>query len=110
MQASYSRRIRRPRFRSLNPFFTFSDARNIRTGNPNLNPEYTDSYELGILHNYDKASLFYSAYYRYSTGVINRITTIEEGITFSSPQNVGTNNSFGLELTYSNEFTPWWEG
>jgi len=108
LQASYSRRIRRPRFRSLNPFFTFSDARNIRTGNPNLNPEYTDSYELGILHNWEKSSLFYSAYYRYSTGVISRITTVEDGITFSSPQNVGSRNAFGLELTYSNELTSWW--
>ena len=108
LQASYSRRIRRPRFRSLNPFFTFSDARNIRTGNPDLNPEYTDSYELGVLHNWEKSSFFYSAYYRYATGVITRITTVEDGITYSRPENVGTRDAFGLEVTYSNEFTPWW--
>lgn len=108
IQASYSRRIRRPRFWTLNPFSSFSDARNIRTGNPDLDPEYTDSYELGVLYNWEKSSFFYSAYYRYATGVITRITTVEDGITYSRPENVGSRDAFGLELTYSNEFTSWW--
>ena len=108
LQASYSRRVRRPRFRNLNPFFTFSDARNIRTGNPDLDPEYTDSYEIGILHNWEKSSLFYSGYYRYATGVISRITTVEDGVTFTAPENLGSRDSFGLEITYSNEINKWW--
>src|SRR5690606_26658147 len=39
LQASYSRRLNRPNLWNLNPFFSFSDARNIRTGNPNLDPD-----------------------------------------------------------------------
>ena len=54
IQLSYSRRINRPHFWYLNPFNNYTDARNIRTGNPNLNPEYTDSYELGYLMNNGK--------------------------------------------------------
>jgi len=44
LQLSYSRRIRRPGFWELNPFINFTDSRNLYAGNPNLNPETTDSY------------------------------------------------------------------
>ena len=109
LQASYSRRIRRPWFRSLNPFSSFSDARNIRSGNPDLNPTYSDSYELGVLQNWDKSSFYYALYYRYSTGVVNYITTVDdEGTTFTRPENVGTSDDVGLEVNYSNEFNDWW--
>ncbi|MEM7298679.1 MAG: TonB-dependent receptor, partial [Bacteroidota bacterium] len=43
IQASYSRRISRPRGRNLNPFTSISDNRNFWLGNPNLQPEFTDS-------------------------------------------------------------------
>jgi outer membrane receptor protein involved in Fe transport len=44
---SYSRRIDRPRGRELDPFPNYMDPYNIRIGNPTLEPEYIDSYELG---------------------------------------------------------------
>ncbi len=106
-QASYSRRVRRPRFRSLNPFSSFTDARNIRAGNPDLDPTYTDSYEFGVLQNWKKASLYYAVYYRYSTDVVSRITTVEDGITYTRPENIGSKDDIGLEITYSNEFNSW---
>src|SRR5690606_33986068 len=49
LQLTYSRRLSRPRFRSLLPFSNFSDNRNFYRGNPDLDPEYTDSYEAGFL-------------------------------------------------------------
>lgn len=107
LQGSYSRRIRRPRFYFLNPFSSFSDARNIRSGNPNLDPTYTDSYEFGVLQNWEKSSFYYAVYYRYSTDVVTRITTVVDGITYSRPENVGTKDDIGLEITYSNEFNSW---
>jgi outer membrane receptor protein involved in Fe transport len=69
IQTSYSRRIARPRFWYLNPFSSFSDPRNIRMGNTDLNPEYTNSFEIGWLHNLDKSSFYLGGYYRYITGV-----------------------------------------
>ena len=107
LQGSYSRRIRRPWFRSLNPFSSFSDARNIRAGNPDLDPTYSDSYELGVLQNWKTSSFYYALYYRYSTGVVNYITTVEDGTTFTRPENVGTSDAVGLEVNYSNEFNSW---
>ena len=78
IQLSYSKRISRPRFWDLNPFFTFADARNIFSGNPNVDPEFTDSYEIGYLRFWDKASITSSIYYRHTTGVIQRIQTLLE--------------------------------
>jgi outer membrane receptor protein involved in Fe transport len=42
MQASYSRRVNRPRDRQLNPFPTYIDSRNMRIGNPTLEPEFNE--------------------------------------------------------------------
>ncbi|MEM8894403.1 MAG: TonB-dependent receptor, partial [Bacteroidota bacterium] len=109
LQLSYSRRLRRPRFWDLNPFFTFSDARNIRTGNPDLDPEYTDSYEFGYLKTFENSSLYAGIYYRHSTGVIQRISEVDEdGITYTFPVNLSTRDSYGLEVNGSLEASDWW--
>jgi len=109
LQASYSRRINRPSFRSLNPFFSFTDARNIRTGNPDLDPEFTDSYELGWLHNFKTGNVYLGAYYRFTDQVVARVSRVEEdGITYSRPENLSTENSFGIEINGSKDITDWW--
>jgi outer membrane receptor protein involved in Fe transport len=46
LRFAYSRRITRPYIDFLNPFVDRSDAKNISYGNPDLDPELTDSYEL----------------------------------------------------------------
>ena len=57
VQVSYSRRINRPRFWSLNPFFSYSNPRNFRGGNPNLDPEFTNSIEISHIKYWSNASL-----------------------------------------------------
>ncbi|MCB0666657.1 MAG: TonB-dependent receptor [Saprospiraceae bacterium] len=109
LQWSYSRRISRPRFWYLNPFFTFSNNRNIWGGNPNLNPEFTDSYEMGYLKYWSAVTLGTSLYYRHTTGVIERISRVDgEGITRTQPENLSTENAFGVELTTSADINKWW--
>ena len=109
VQGSYSRRISRPRFWYLNPFSSFSDPRNIRMGNTDLNPEYTDAYEVGAVYNLKKSSLYFGAYYRQTTGVIERVSTSEDGInTVSTPRNIGTENSFGIEANFNIDPTEWY--
>lgn len=104
-QLSYSRRLSRPRFRHLLPFYGFSDNRNLRTGNPNLNPEFTHSFELGQVRYWKKASFLSSAYYRYRTGVIQRVSQADEsGIIYRLPVNLSTENAIGLELSGNYEF------
>jgi ferric enterobactin receptor len=108
-QISYSKRLRRPRFWDLNPFFTFSDARNFFSGNPSIGPENTDSYEISHIKYWDKASLTSAIYYRHSTDVIERITEFKpDGTTLTTPQNLNTRDDFGFEFTYNVEPFKWW--
>lgn len=110
IQLSYSRRLRRPRFWDLNPFFTFSNPKNLFAGNPNLNPEFTHSIELGHIKYWDKASFSSAIYYRHTDGVIERITR-KVGIdsTETRPQNLATEDAMGLEFTFSADVKKWWK-
>lgn len=105
-QLSYSRRINRPRFRHLLPFQTFSDSRNLWRGNPNLQPEFTDSYELGYLYYFEKGTLFSSTYYRYRTSVINRVRVYDQlGFTSMFPINLATQHNIGIEVNGMYKFS-----
>jgi len=102
LQVSYSRRINRPYYRLLSPFYNFINPYYIRTGNPDLDPEFTHSMEMGYMKNREIASLSSSVYYRYSDGVIQRIQTAnDEGVTIARPENLSVERSYGLELIYS---------
>ena len=108
IQLSYSRRIQRPRFWYLNPFFSFSDRRNFFGGNPDLDPEFTDSYEMGHIKYWEKGSLTSSLYYRHTTGVIERILYFnDDGTTRRRPENLSTSNSVGIEFTFSYNPAKW---
>ena len=110
-QVSYSKRINRPDFWDLNPFLTFADSRNIYRGNPNLNPEFTDSYEVSYLQYWDKANLSASAYYRYTEGVSQRIQSIEQNgnelITIRQPENLAEEDAYGFEFIFSADPVKW---
>lgn len=103
LQASYSRRIRRPRFWDLNPFFTFTDRRNFFSGNPDLDPEFTNSYEFGHLKYWESGNIGSSIYYRHTTDKINRIQTqdIENQTTVRRPENIGTEDNIGIEFIFA---------
>jgi ferric enterobactin receptor len=110
MQISYSRRIRRPNYNDLSPFSTFSDSRNFWSGNPDLNPEFTDVYELGHIKYFENGSISSSLYYRFTDGKIVRIRTVDEtGNSFTRPENLATENSFGYEFTTSLSPYKWWK-
>jgi outer membrane receptor protein involved in Fe transport len=47
MRFAYARRIRRPNANDLNPYVTYRDEFNVSSGNPNLKPTKTDSFEVG---------------------------------------------------------------
>ncbi len=98
LQAGYSKRIYRPRLWDLNPFYNVSNSYSIRTGNPDLLPQYADSYELTGILTYDKLSLSSSVYYLYTTNVIERISSYEDGVSISMPLNIGTNRKLGLSV------------
>jgi len=69
----YSRRIRRPRSWSLNPFRSLTSLTFFREGNPDLDPSYSNLYDLGYLKRWDKFTFNGSIYYQKATQVIERI-------------------------------------
>jgi len=98
LQAGYSKRIFRPRLWDLNPFFNIRNNFSIRAGNPNLLPEFTDSYELMSIYVLDKMSMNFGVYYRYTTDVVERISTFENNVNIFKPFNIGTNRAIGVEF------------
>ena len=104
MQAGYSRRVYRPGLWDLNPFFNIRNNFNIRQGNPDLQPEFTDSYEVTSIYVLGKASLNFSIYHRYTTEVIESIFTFEDDVKISKPENIGTNKATGLE--FNGKYSP----
>ena len=108
IQASYARRIRRPWYGQMAPFSSFNDDRNIRTGNPDLKPIYTDSYEMSYLRFWEKGNVNFTVYYRHSTDVIRNFTTVIGDISYSRPENFGISDDYGIELVGSLDIFKWW--
>ncbi len=109
LQLSYSRRLSRPGFRELIPFFSYTDPRRFYGGNPDLDPEFTDSYEAGFLRMFEKGSFLGSAYYRHTTNVVQRITlTDTTGLLRTFPVNLGTQEAYGIEMNLSYTINDWW--
>lgn len=107
VQLGYSRRIFRPRLWDLNPFFNIRNQFNIRMGNPDLQPEFADSYELTWIYLLGKASLNASIYHLYTTNVIERVAFFEENVNITMPVNVGTNNNTGFEFNGKYDPAEW---
>jgi outer membrane receptor protein involved in Fe transport len=109
LQLSYSRRISRPRFRELIPFFSLTDNRNFYSGNPGVNPVFTHSAEFGHLKTWEKGTLLSSIYYRHSDGVVERISQSDStGFITTFPVNLSTEDAGGLELSFSYSLFKWW--
>lgn len=97
----YSRRIDRPGFWSLNPFPDYRDPFNVRQGNPDLNPEITDAFELSFSTMKGPHFFYASAYHRYTDGPIQRLISIDTlGIATVAQANFGFSHSSGLEMVY----------
>ncbi|WP_200979593.1 TonB-dependent receptor domain-containing protein [Echinicola sp. 20G] len=105
---TYSRRIDRPTAWRLNPFPDITDSLSVRRGNPNLQPEMIDSFELGHMVNFENASLTTNLFYRYVDGVLDYITMVEDGISYQQPENLNSGQSYGLEFIGIADITPWW--
>ncbi|MDI1316619.1 TonB-dependent receptor [Flavobacterium sp.] len=116
VSTSYSKRIRRPRGRFLNPSSDFSSNINIFQGNPDLNPAITDALEAGFLTKFGKKITFNTSAYVNKTSDVFNFVRRESGdftsdgtpIILFSPVNIATEYRAGLEITLN--YTPfkWW--
>ncbi len=110
VQVSYSRRIRRPFYNDLSPFFTFSDSRNFFSGNPDLEPEFSNVIELGHIKTFDKGSFTSAIYYRDTKGKIDRIRSVNaDGFATTRPENLLSEKAYGVEFTGGYSAFKWWK-
>lgn len=111
---SYSKRVRRPRGWSLNPISNYSSSINFYRGNPDLDPSFTDAFDLGFMKRWYKLTLNTSVYYNRTTDATQFIRIVdgvnEEGIpiTISSPINLNTEYRYGLEFNVNYNPFKWW--
>mgnify|MGYP002726181575 FL=1 len=105
LQLNYTRRLRRPWGGQLNSFRDTRDATTVSFGNPYLTPEFSNSFSLNYLKQWNDHSLLVSAYYRPTTDVIQRISykNKEDGLFYQTSMNVAKSVSTGLEMTVKNK-------
>jgi outer membrane receptor protein involved in Fe transport len=108
LELSYSRRVNRPRPGWLNPFGENTDPYNLRNGNPDLKPEYIDSYELSYLKYIKSSVITSSVFLKENHGLISRLkTSIDSITTLTTFVNLSKSYSYGFELIASLQ-TPKW--
>jgi len=83
LQLSFSRRVTRPSFWSLNPFVDVSDKQNLRMGNPALGPEFANNLELGYSMFINNSSLSTTVFYRHRTDLITRYTEMRQAYIYN---------------------------
>ncbi|MEO7978476.1 outer membrane beta-barrel family protein [Flavobacterium sp.] len=129
---SYSKRLSRPRGRFLNPATNFSSNINLFRGNPDLDPSFTDKFDLGYLKRWDKVTFSTSMYFENTKDVFSFVRTetgeyvitkipnpdydpndpdnsnefieTQNPIILSSPINLAKEQQFGFEFTLN--YTP----
>ncbi len=98
IKLSYSRRVNRPWGFSMNPFPDRNDPVVMRIGNPLLQPEYVNSFELSYSLIREKLTLTSALYYRKTQNMVTRFTQVENGVSISKPLNLGIADAYGVEL------------
>ncbi|RMG70895.1 MAG: TonB-dependent receptor, partial [Bacteroidetes bacterium] len=111
LQFSYSRRINRPNFFQLMPFVDFSDSLNLRRGNPDLLPEFTNSLEVTYQNILNKNhDILVSAYFKQADNLITSYLTTEyfeqfgRDVVMASYANSAQSMAYGVEFTMRNTF------
>ena len=132
----YSRRIRRPRSRYINPFPSRSSATSIFQGNPDLDPSTSNAFDVGYLNRFGKLTLNTSLYYQHATDIFSFISRATDNfyifetnetvnlndpdfeeideqydlvpVIQRGPVNLATNDRFGFEFTVSYRASKKW--
>ncbi|MES1217682.1 MAG: outer membrane beta-barrel protein [Bacteroidota bacterium] len=114
LQINYTRRINRPNFFQLYPYIDYSDSLNLRKGNPDLKPEFTNSLEFSYMKIFkNKDNFIASIYYKNTTDLITSYlvpdSTNGKPVFISTYRNANSGYVTGLELISKNKITKWWD-
>jgi outer membrane receptor protein involved in Fe transport len=107
VRASYSRRIQRPQPFQLNPYVSYTDPLNLRSGNPDLEPQETDAFE--AMWQKRSGQTFYqaTAYFRDTRKAFTEVATdVGGGVFLTRPENLGARRDIGLEVVANGALIP----
>lgn len=102
----YNRRVDRPNEVDIRIFPKYDDAEIIKVGNPALQPQFTNSFEVGYKTSWNAGYFYMAAYHRVTDGTITRISTIVPGSTliYAVFQNAGRSYNTGSEIVFNHNF------
>ncbi|WP_321321784.1 outer membrane beta-barrel family protein [Labilibaculum sp.] len=110
-QLSYSRRVDRPSIQQVNPIREWSTPLISSFGNPNLNPQFTNSFEFNYTKGLEKGSVTLGTFYRRVTDNISRVLNkdpLDVEKVEMSYYNTDSNDRYGIELSANYQFFKWW--
>lgn len=107
LSINYGRRVDRPSYKDLNPFYYFLDEYTYSVGNTLLQPQFSNNFELS--HNYKgflNTTLNYSRTSDVFTQVLRQLTS--ERKTFQTTENLSTRTNLGLAVSVSVPVMKFW--
>lgn len=105
----FNRRVDRPNEVDIRIFPKYDDAEIIKVGNPSLKPQFTNAIEIANKLNFKKGYWYLSAYSRFASGTITRISTTVDSSTliYAIFQNADNSRAVGMESLLSNDPAKW---
>ncbi|MBW3469963.1 TonB-dependent receptor domain-containing protein [Arthrospiribacter ruber] len=99
IKAAYNRRVQRPFLNFLNPNINAANPQQISQGNPLLDPELTDNYEMSYSTFVKGSSLNFTAYFRNTTGSIQPVRTVmDDDVIYTTYENIGFERAYGFSV------------
>jgi ferric enterobactin receptor len=115
LQLSATRKITRPSFFQLIPYTNYSDTLNITKGNPNLVPQFTESFELTYMKTLAHGNTFlFSVYYKYTSNLItpyqdSGLNPVGVPVLINTYENANNSYNVGAEATATYNIAHWWD-
>ena len=127
LQLSYSRRVRRPHMWDLNPYLDVRQGMEMGFGNPGLDPEFTNAFELSYNYGFKQTNIFGSAYFRQTNNMMTRYGFVWDATTAahyapwiiynseydgywaSTWQNLNQGINYGVEVIVDQQINRWWK-
>lgn len=126
-QLSYSRRVNRPHMWDLRPYMEVREGQQLSFGNPGLDPEFTNAFELSYNLGFKKTNIFSSLYFRQTNNMMTRFGFVwdatsaafyspwmtynaeYDGYWASTSQNLNKGINAGLEIIVDQQIAKWWK-
>ncbi len=126
-QLSYSRRVRRPHMWDLHPYIDVREGQQLSFGNPSIDPEFTNAFELSYNLGFKQTNIFSSLYFRQTNNMMTRYGFVwdsanvgyyspwvsynseYDGYWASTWQNLNQGINCGLEVIVDQQVNKWWK-